>query len=129
MGRKVRMITITEENMPAIAGRLKKFFEREDKVIFNSWDFNCGFKKYIKPTGVLYNYYDSSTFYVEYVPKVTKLDVAYIELYFGNDDYFLLDVGDKVAFLGDRIITSTTSGSFWQYDMWQILPENHMNIL
>lgn len=121
----MKVITITDENIKSVYGRLKKFFYNKNRTGFEEWhNFDCGFKKHISPyldylyikekkTRVVNRYPSPNS--VTYEKKGTVPGISY--------DYILINLdaghsigfcaGDKIAFCGNRIITRTDC--FWGY--------------
>ena len=107
----MKVITITEKNIKEVYGRLKKFFYNNNHSGFEEWhNFDCGFKKHISPLLHIgkdkirnVNNYPSPDA-IEYNQKGTG---SYIILRLTATDGDSLHIGDKIAFLGNKIIYRT----------------------
>lgn len=109
----MKVITITENNIKEVYGRLKKFFYNSNTTGFEEWhNFDCGFKKHISP--VIYigkdkirniNTYPSPN-NVKYMSKgsVPGISYSYILVRLTATNSFSLQPGDKISFCGNRII-------------------------
>lgn len=104
----MKVITITKDNISEMYSRLKKFFYNKNRTGFEEWhNFDCGFKKhinrYITLDGVkeeICNYFPSP----ESVELIEKGN-TWIRIVFTANNIDMLEVGDKIAFLSNRIIT------------------------
>ena len=106
----MKIITITEENMKSIHGRLKKFFYNKNHTGFEEWhNFDCGFKKHISPLIYIGNdkirnvhEYPSPNF-IEYksIGTVPDIRCSYILIGLTESDGDSLHIGDKIAFCGN----------------------------
>lgn len=131
----MKVINVTEKNMKGIYGKLKKFFYNKHRTGFEEWhNFDCGFKRHISPNIVIdkqwifnVNRFPSPD-EVEYIPKGKRpgIDYDYIRIGLTTDNGASILPGDKIAFLGNRIITRTR----WRilrdrgyiYTVYQVLP-------
>lgn len=105
---KTRAITITKANINSIYGRMKKFFYNNNNTGFTSWhNFNCGFKR-VNPIVEISG--DKMRLERTYpAPLKVALSKNYekqpeISVTLTAADGFVLGIGDKVAFCGNRII-------------------------
>lgn len=103
----MKAITITKDNIGEVYSRIKKFFYNKNRTGFEEWhNFDCGFKRhinrYITLDGIkkeICNYFPSP----ELIELVGKGN-TWIRIVFTPNSIDTLEVGDKVAFLGNRII-------------------------
>ena len=119
---KMKVITVTEENLDVIFGRLYKFFYNKHKTGFTCWhNFDCGFKRHINPIVEI----DGEKINVmrEYpTPAKMRLNNGlftysdYILINLTANDSELIEPGDKIAFLGNRIIIRSKWFSFSEYN-------------
>lgn len=130
----MKIITITEENIKSVYGKLRKFFYNNNHTGFEEWhNFDCGFKKHISP--MIYIGKDKirnvlkypSPNAIEYRHKGTipGISYSYISLILTATDRDSLHIGDKIAFCGNRIIyrTKCTWGDHeYIYTTFQVLP-------
>lgn len=108
----MKAIIITEDNIKEVYGKLRKFFYNKNKTGFStSHSFDTGFKKRINPyiyisnekikTYMVYPQPESVEFHpVGSVPGIRK---SFIRVRTTAVDSFILNIGDKIAFLGNRI--------------------------
>lgn len=112
---KMRVITITEKNIKNVYARIRKFFYNNNRTGFESWhNFDCGFKKRINRNIHLYGEKYGEKMTISYMypsPEEIKLDGQYIHIYYVAGESTTLKIGDKIAFLGNRI----TFREKWMY--------------
>lgn len=124
----MRVITITENNIKDVYGRLMKFFYNRNHTGFLSWhNFDCGFKKHINPKIDL----DGSkveTFHEYPSPDEVELaergEFSYIVMRLMPGHGISISCGDKIAFCGNRIIfrTKFSFDHNYLYQVFQVLP-------
>ena len=90
-------IIITENNIKDVLGRLNK--QLSNHKIFYWHNFNCGFKKNIKPYSRIKYYYIKL---FEIVDGYSS--TQYIRLLFDSNNGIVINTGDKIAFSGGKII-------------------------
>lgn len=137
----MKVFTVTDDNINYIFGRVVKFFYNNHETGFESWhSFDCGFKKHI-PRKILIDGKKVSTG-IHY-PKPLKIS-AYSRGRVtpgGNDilesiiinltatDNDSIHIGDKIAFMGNRIILRQkwlfTKDNNWIYTVYQVKPMRH----
>lgn len=130
----MKIITITEENIKSVYGKLRKFFYNNNHTGFEEWhNFDCGFKKHIsqmiyiekdKVRNVL-KYPSPNAIKYRHKGTVPSISYSYISLMLTATDEDILQVGDKIAFCGNRIVYRTKY--FWGnykyiYTTFQVLP-------
>jgi len=125
----MKVFTVTEDNIKEICGRVRKFFYNRNETGFASWHtFDCGFKKrisrYIALDGPKK---DVDTYYKYPAPLEVKLndDQDRIIVYLTASDSFSIKPGDKIAFLGNRIVHKEKwiiRGHNFIYTVYQVLP-------
>lgn len=130
----MKVITITENNMRDVYGRLKKFFYNNNRTGFEEWhNFDCGFKKHISPEIYIgedrirnVNTYPSpNAIKYQETGTVAGINYSYIVLNFTASEGDSLRCGDKIAFCGNRIIyrTKCVWGDYnYIYSVFQALP-------
>lgn len=131
----MKVITITEENIKSVYGKLRKFFYNRNQTGFEEWhNFDCGFgrispyihidgnkirniHKYPAPDEVMY--YPKGT-----VPGISSY--GYIVIRLTATDCDSLRCGDKIAFCGNRIVYRTKATYSFRhryiYSVFQVLP-------
>lgn len=139
----MKAIVITPDNIKAVYGRLRKFFYNKNKTGFESWhNFNCGFKKHISRyvtirgdeylkeekcrISIMYpapEEIDLLNYHKEYIIHGKIFDsVPCIRMRITATDCTLFEVGDKVAFCGNRIIHKSKLFDEWAYQVYQATP-------
>lgn len=135
MKNNTKVITITENNIKEVYGRLRKFFYNNNETGFEGWhNFDCGFKKHINrniyingkkvPTCIMYPAPDE----IELILKRDEnnyYNLDFIRISLTATDSFSLQYGDKIAFCGNRIILRTKcffSGYKYIYSVYQVNP-------
>lgn len=109
----MKAITITKENIGWVYSRLSKFFYNKNRTGFEEWhNFDCGFKKHISryitidgEKEEICNYFPSP----ELIELVEKGN-TWIRIVFTPNSIDTLEVGDKIAFLSNRIIIKNKWG-------------------
>ena len=124
----MKTITLTEDNIKQVYGRLRKFFFNKNGTSFESWhNFDCGFKKHISPyimiagskTRIVHVYPTPDS--VEFIDKNGGMIIIRLT----EDEAASLEVGDKIAFYGNRITyrQKWIHGSHdYIYSTFQVLP-------
>lgn len=150
----MKAIVITKNNIKDVYGRLRKFFYNKNKTGFESWhNFNCGFKKHISryititirddeyskeekcKISIMYpapEEIELCNYRKEYIICGEKRDsVPYIRMHITATDSTRFDVGDKIAFCGNRIIHKSKLFDDYVYQVYQATPmsEHEQNIL
>lgn len=121
----MKVITVTEKNIKDVYARMKKFFYNKNYTGFTSChNFDCGFKKRISK----YIEIDGEKISVE------RQYLAPLKMFLENDTIYInlnvidgchLTCGDKIAFLGNRIMFRNTwrlMGSNYVYHVFQATP-------
>lgn len=125
----MKVITVTEKNIKEVYGRLNKFFNNRNKNGYVEWhNFDCGFKKRINP----YIFIDgqkirTDNIYTSYahVEMDTMHGRTFIRMKLSYTDAGIIEVGDKIAFLGNRFIHRekfTLSKHKYIYSTYQMIP-------
>ncbi len=148
----MKAIVITPNNIKDVYGRLRKFFYNKNKTGFESWhNFNCGFKKHISryitisdddypkeekyKISIMYpapEEIELCNYHKEYVIFDEKRDsVPYIRMRITATDCTVFDVGNKIAFCGNRIIHKSKLFDEYVYQVYQATPmsDHEQNIL
>lgn len=127
----MKVFIVTENNIKEIYGRVYKFFYNRNKTGFACWHtFDCGFKKKISRYIALDTQKkDTDTYYKYPSPLEVKLNDEQnrIIIYLTATDSFSIKPGDKIAFLGNRIIHKEKwiiRGYDFVYTVYQVLPMN-----
>lgn len=95
----MREIIITEKNIANVYDKVNRFFNYNSYI--KSWhNFDCGFKKHIKPYHGIYHFYQPIKCYY-YHSNINK--VAWISVTLSISDRFSLCFGDKVSISSNRI--------------------------
>lgn len=138
----MKMIKITEKNFMSVAGRVKKFFDHRDIVTWHN--FNCGGKRHIqgdfklncrdyfkmcrsKKVKPIFRYHDV---HAEIVPdgSIYRKE-PFIRVNLDPDNGLLIQIGQSVAFCGNRIIVISDCGSYRNpgdklYEVYQLWDNN-----
>lgn len=102
----MKVITITEDNIKDVYGRLRKFFYNNSKTGFECWhNFDCGFKKHISRYVEIKN---RKVRICNLYPAPIEIKLhekcMYIAFNLTATDGDGVQIGDKIAFCGNRII-------------------------
>lgn len=126
----MRSITITEKNINEICGRLRKFFYNNNKTGFETWhNFDCGFKKRIDPNIEIAG--EKIRNIISYpAPLSISLETSlfgskHIIIHYTAEDSESLQIGDKIAFCGNRIMMRQKwclSDYKYVYSVYQVKP-------
>ena len=124
----MKVLTITENNIKEVYGRLKKFFFNKNSTGFEEWhNFDCGFKKHISTEIFIGNKRIRNIRQYPSPDHIRFDDIGsgYIILNLTATDSSGLQCGDKIAFCGNRIIFRTKC--FWGdhkyiYSVFQVFP-------
>lgn len=123
----MKVITITENNMKEIYGRLNKFFHNNNATGFEEWhNVNCGFKRHISRD----MYVDGRKINISarFPAPDIRIDQKSpsIIMEFTVLKVESLNLGDRIAFCGNRIILCTKETFFDEklncYTVYQALP-------
>lgn len=112
----IKVITVTDNNIRDVYGRIKKLFNNRNRTGYIEWhNFNCGFKKRINPYIEIDggkvrtdNKYTSSV-EVEMdrehrTSRGKDAYAAYIRVKLGPGCADIIQIGDRVAFRGNHLI-------------------------
>ena len=123
----MKVITISEKNMKEVYGRIRKFFYNKNNTGFISWhNFDCGFKKHIPALK-----FDDGERVIHKYPSPNDVMLlqmggnSYIGLRLTATDGMSLACGDKIAFVGNRIICRKEwflDNHKYVYDVFQAIP-------
>lgn len=98
---KMKVITITDKNINSVYGRLKKFFS--GRYEFQEWhNFNCGFKKRIS-NKIEINHHRIPIVHNYKSIQAVEMNNFGICIRINESCGELLQIGDRVAFLGNRV--------------------------
>lgn len=125
----MKVITITEKNINDVYGKLCKFFYNNNSTGFESWhNFDCSFKKHISRYIYKYPKLRGETIRISHsypAPEKISLGANKIVVSLTAGEGYTLDCGDKIAFLGNRIIQRREWGyseEKYVYEVFQALP-------
>lgn len=124
----MKVITITENNMKEIYGRLNKFFHNNNATGFEEWhSVNCGFKRHIS-RGMYIDGRKIKNVSSRFPAPDIRIDQEgpSIIMDFTVLDPHSLKYGDKIAFCGNHIILRTKEPFFGEnlnlYTVYQASP-------
>lgn len=123
----MKTVTINKDNIQFVYGRLKKFFNNNNNTCFETWfNLNCGFKKRIKPMwGFNHTTIIGNHIYENDITIMAGDEGIWFPT-FGMDINDIM-IGDKISFLGNRIVYSKKVGKSVVYTTIQVLTREEYN--